>query len=157
MATYDDFKKKAKEALDTIADVSVEAYKIAEEKAKIIAKRAKLNTEITREKASIRRTKIRIGDTYYEMRKDGPDEALKEFCENITASLDTIAAKQRELEELKKGFAAYEEDIEDFGKAQDEPAQENHAPQENNEHHNDENHNNEHHNNEHHNNEHHDY
>ena len=124
MATYDDFKKKAKEALDTIADVSVEAYKIAEERAKIIARRAKLNTDITREKASVRRTKIRIGEAYYELRKDDPDEALKEFCDSITVSLDLIAAKQRELEELKRGFAIYDEDLEDFEKAPEEPAAE---------------------------------
>lgn len=109
MATYEDLKKKAKEALDTIADVSVEAYKIAEERAKIIARRAKLNTDITRERATIRRAKIRIGEAYYELRKENPDEALKELCDSITASLDLIAAKQRELEELKKGFADFED------------------------------------------------
>jgi FtsZ-binding cell division protein ZapB len=102
MAVYDDLKKKAKEALDTIADVSVEAYKIAEEKAKILARRTRLNAEITRERAAIRRMKIRIGDTYYELHKDDAEDAQKEFCESITTSLDLIAGKQRELEELKK-------------------------------------------------------
>ena len=113
MAVYDDLEKKAKEALDTIADVSVEAYKIAEEKAKILARRTRLSAEITREKAAIRRTKIRIGDTYYELHKGDPEEAMKEFCETISASLDLIAAKQREMDELKKGPAADDADAEE--------------------------------------------
>ena len=101
MANYEDLKKKAKDALETIADVSAEAYKIAEEKARIIAKKAKLNTEITREKALIRRLKGEIGSKYYELHKDAPEEALKESCEGITDSIARIGAKKRELEELK--------------------------------------------------------
>ena len=135
MATYEDLKKKAKEALDTIADVSVEAYKIAEERAKIIARRAKLNTDITREKAAIRRAKLRIGEAYYELRKDSPDEALKELCDNITTSFDLISAKQRELEELKKGFADFEEA---FGAEDPAPEPEQPEKEENNESKNDE-------------------
>jgi len=106
MATYEEIKKKAKEALDTIADVSVEAYRVAEEKARILARRAKLNTEITREKAAIRRFKIRIGDAYYELHKDEPEERLKAYCDGITTSIESIAGKLRELEELRSGNTA---------------------------------------------------
>lgn len=102
MANYDEIKKKAKEALETIADVSVEAYKVAEDKAKELAKRAKLNAEITHEKAVIKRLKLDIGGLYYDLHKDDPEEALKEGCEGITASLDNIAAKRVELEDLKR-------------------------------------------------------
>jgi len=101
MANYDDFKKKAKDAIDTIADVSIEAYKMAEEKAKIFAKRAKLTAEITRERTIVRRSHISIGTTYYELHKDAPEEALKQNCEDITNALDRIAAMQRQLEDLK--------------------------------------------------------
>jgi len=102
MANYDEIKKKAKEALETIADVSVEALKIAEEKAKVLAKRAKLNAEITHEKSVIRRLKLEIGGVYYDLHKDDPEEALKQNCEAITASLDKIAAKRVEIEDLKR-------------------------------------------------------
>jgi len=101
MANYDDIKKKAKDALETLADVSVEAYKIAEDKAKVFARRTKLNAEITREKALIRRKKFDIGGIYYDLHKCCPDEALKEHCDAITASLDLIADKRAELEYLK--------------------------------------------------------
>jgi len=113
MPNYDDLKKRAKDALDTIADVSVEAYKIAEEKAKVLAKRAKLNAEITREKGMIRRAKINIGAAYYELHKDDPEADLQQLCDEITASHDLIAAKQRELEELKKGFTTCDTDAEE--------------------------------------------
>ena len=108
MANYEDLKKKAKDAIDTITDISVEAYKIAEEKAKILARRTKLSAEITREKATIRRLKVEIGNAYYDKYKDDPDEAFKQSCEEITASLDSIAAKRREIEDLKNSvFDAY--------------------------------------------------
>ena len=103
MPNYDEIKKKAKDALETIADVSVEAYKLAEEKAKVLAKRARLNAEITRERSLIRRAKINIGEIYYENHKNDPEDAIRQLCNDITASNDLIAAKQREIEELKKG------------------------------------------------------
>ena len=101
MANYDEFRKIAKDAIDTIADVSVEAYKLAEEKARVFAKKAKLSAGIANERALIRRTKVEIGGIYYKLHKDAPEDALKTHCEDITAALDRIAAKQRELEELK--------------------------------------------------------
>lgn len=110
MPNYEDLKKMAKDALDTIADVSVEAYKIAEEKARILAKRAILTTDITRERALIRRAKISIGDVYYNLHKDDPGEAFKQYCDNINDSLELIEAKQRELEELKKGNVPCDEE-----------------------------------------------
>ena len=101
MANYDDFKKRVKEAFGTIADVSVEAYKVAEEKSRILAKKAKLNAGIANERATIRRLNVEIGATYYKLFKDNPDESLKTQCADITAAYDRIAAKQQELEDLK--------------------------------------------------------
>ena len=130
MPNYDDLKKKAKDAIDTIADISVEAYKIAEEKAKILARRTRLNTEIAREKAAIRRLKAEIGGIYYDLHKDAPEEALKQDCDEITAALDCIAAKKKEIEDLKNSAAC---DCEcecgsdnEAGDAPFEPAPENH-------------------------------
>ncbi|MCL2227192.1 MAG: hypothetical protein FWB97_06145 [Oscillospiraceae bacterium] len=101
MASYNDFKKKAKDALDTLADVSAEAYKIAEEKARVLARKAKLNTGIANEKATIRRLNVEIGATYYKMNKDNPDDAYKRPVEEITAAYERIAVKQAELDDLK--------------------------------------------------------
>ena len=101
MANYDDFRKKAKDAFNTITDVSVEAYRLAEEKARIIAKKARLNAGIANERATIRRLNVEIGATYYKLNKDNPEDALKQQCEDVSAAYERIAARQAELEELK--------------------------------------------------------
>ena len=127
MPNYDDFKKKAKDAFDTITDVSVEAYKLAEGKAKVLAKKAKLSAGIANERALIRRLKVEIGGTYYKMYKDSPEESFRELCGDITDALDRISAKQRELEELKS-VATFDEDEEGFG-AEQEKSEENQESQ----------------------------
>ena len=119
MANFEEFKKKAKNAMETIADVSVETFKLAEEKAKILAKSAKLNGDITREKTNIRRLYVEIGRMYYEQHKDNPGESFVQNCEEITAAFERVAEKQQELEELKRNSNLRDEDFED---AQAEPA-----------------------------------
>ena len=111
MSNTDDFKKAAKEALDTIVDVSVEAYKAAEEKAKLVARWTKLNTEITVEKSHVRRLRSEIGEIYYMKFKDAPDTELSGRCRDITTALDRIDAKRRELEYLKKNGVVSDEDF----------------------------------------------
>ena len=135
MPNYEDLKKKAKDAIDTIADISAEAYKVAEEKARILARRAKLNAEITREKSIVRRLKAEIGATYYDLHKDAPEEALKQNCEDVTASLERIDAKRKEIEELKAAAAgeccdccADDAECEPAPEAETEPAPEESAP-----------------------------
>ena len=119
MAKYEDLKKKAKDAIETIADVSTEAIKVAEEKARILAKKAKLNAEITHEKAIIRRLKSNIGSKYYELHKDDPEEALKEDCVSITDALARIGDKKKEIEELKNISTGCGSDSECCGSTQD--------------------------------------
>jgi hypothetical protein len=108
----DDFKQKAKDVVDTVVDVSVEAYKVAEEKAKALAKWTKLNAEIVHEKATIRRLHSEIGAKYYALRKDNPDDELREKCNAVTEAHNQIAAKKKELEDMKKSGEVGEDDIE---------------------------------------------
>jgi len=112
MANYDDIKKMAKDAFDTIADVSVEAYRLAEEKARVFARKAKLNAGIANDRAVIRRLKTEIGGTYYKFYKDAPVEELKQLCDDITSALDRIADRQRELEELRNCASCEDEEEE---------------------------------------------
>jgi len=125
MAKYEDLKQKAKDAIETIADVSAEAIKVAEEKARILAKKAKLNAEITHEKAIIRRLKIKIGNKYYDLHKDDPEEALREECDGITDSLTRIDAKKKEIEELKNSNTCCEGDSECCGSSHDKDEKDN--------------------------------
>ena len=101
MANFDDFKQKAKDAAETIAEKSVEYYKIAEEKTKIFAKSTKLSTEISFEKGNLRKFYTEIGRIYYANHKDNPEEVLAQVCAEATASIEKIKIKQCELDKLK--------------------------------------------------------
>jgi len=109
MSSFENLKKKAKEALGTIADVSAEAYKVAEVKAKELAKTAKLNADITREKAAFRHLYQDLGTKYYEKYKDDPEKDFAEEIEAINEAFERLAAKQKELEELKVSESSEEE------------------------------------------------
>jgi predicted nucleic acid-binding Zn-ribbon protein len=109
MPNYDEIKKKAMDALDSIADASVEAYRIAEEKAKILAKKTKLRAGIVNEKATIRRLSVEIGSTYYKLYKDNPGDEFKQLCADVTDAYDRIAAKEAELEDLKNAISVEED------------------------------------------------
>ena len=101
MSNFDEFKKVAKETMETIADRSVELYKIAEEKTKIIAKRTKLSAEIAVEKGGVRNLYKEIGKMYYDNHKDAPEEPLADMCAEVGSAMDRITEKQQELDDLK--------------------------------------------------------
>lgn len=101
MANFEEFKQKAKDTMETIADKSVEIYKVAEEKTKLFAKITKLGAEITLEKGTVRKLYREIGKKYYDLHKFSPEDALAQACTEVTSSLECIAAKQQEIEELR--------------------------------------------------------
>ena len=104
MSNFDEFKQKAKDTMETIADKSIELYKVAEERTKLLAKTTKLSTEITLEKGSLRRLYRQIGQKYYELHKLSPETELEQACTEVTSSLERIASKQQEIEDLKKAY-----------------------------------------------------
>ena len=108
MTNFDEFKQKAMDTMETIADKSVELYKIAEEKARLLAKVTKLSTEITFAKGDLRKYYRELGQLYYELHKDAPEADLVQTCAEITESLEIITNKQREIDALR-GFADFEE------------------------------------------------
>jgi hypothetical protein len=112
MDNFDDFKKKAKETMETIADKSVELYKIAEEKTKILARTTKLQAEIALERGNVRRLYKEIGKTYYELHKEAPETALEQKCGDVTVSLDRIATKLQEIQDIKKAAEQNDIDVE---------------------------------------------
>ena len=111
MANFDDLRNKARDAFGLLADVSVEAYKLAEERAKTMSRTARLKTDIARERSLIRRMHSELGFMYYELHKDSPEEAFVQNCEEITAALERIIASEQELEELRKNGDPDDEDF----------------------------------------------
>ena len=105
MANYDDFKKKAKVALDSVADASVDAYKVAEEKTRVLARKTKLRAGILNDKATVRRLSVELGTRYHKKYKDDENSEFRQICEEITCAHERIAAKEEEIAELKKNAA----------------------------------------------------
>ena len=91
MSNIDGIKKKAKNAIGKITEASSS-----------LARRAKLTAAITKNRTIVRRKHIEIGIDYYKLFKDAPDEAFKESCETIKASLKNIAAMEKEIAELRR-------------------------------------------------------
>ena len=134
MANMDELKRKTKDAIDAVADASKEAYKLAEEKTKdaidaitdvskeayklaegktvALAKRAKINSEIAREKSQIRRLRSELGKLYYELHKENPIRELAPVCEEMAAAYARIKAKRQELEDFIKS-CEFEDPFED--------------------------------------------
>jgi len=102
MPNYDDFKKKAKDALDSFADASVDAYKTAEEKTRILARKTKLRAGIVNDKATIRRLSVELGTRYHTKYKDDENSEFRQICEEITGAHNRIAEKEEEIAELKR-------------------------------------------------------
>ena len=103
MSNYDDFKKKAKETLESFADASVDAYKATEQKARILAKKTKLRASIVNDKATIRRLSVEIGTVYFKLYKDNPAPEFEKACKEIAEAHKFIALKEAQIEELKRG------------------------------------------------------
>jgi len=97
MSNSDNFKRKAKETIDTIADVSVETFKAAEEKAKVIAKKTKLRAGIVNDKATVRRLSVELGALYYKMFKDSPAPEFEQLCLEMTNAYERIADKEQQI------------------------------------------------------------
>jgi len=102
MANYDDLKRKAKDALDTFTDASMDAYKVAEEKTRVLAKKTKLRAGIVNDKATIRRLSVELGTKYHEKYKDDENAEFRQLCEEISCAHGRIAAKEEEIANLKK-------------------------------------------------------
>ena len=105
MPNYDEFKEKAKSAFDSFAGASVSAYKLAEEKTKILARKTKLRAGIVNDKATIRRLSVELGSVYYKKYKDDENSEFKQLCEEIKCAYERIALKEEEIAELKRGPA----------------------------------------------------
>ena len=105
MANYDDFKKKAKIAFGSFADASKDAYKTAEEKTRVLARKTKLRAGIVNDKATIRRLSVELGTRYHKKYKDDVDSEFRQICEEITCAHERVAKKEAEIAELKKNAA----------------------------------------------------
>ncbi|MDR0916348.1 MAG: hypothetical protein LBN02_04075 [Oscillospiraceae bacterium] len=117
MADFDKIFAKAKEIAEIVADASVELYRTAEEKTKLVARITKLKAEIAGEKVNIRKLYSEIGKKYYASRiaeLDGgePQAVDADFeVEEVKAHYANIVLKTEEIEALKVTKYVTEDDI----------------------------------------------
>lgn len=107
MANFDDFKQKAGETASYIADASLKFARLTAHRARILAKIARIKSEVASEKESIKKTCLKMGREYYGLFKDSPDERLAQYCEMITMGNDLVETKLAEIEELKEEMKDY--------------------------------------------------
>lgn len=98
---FNELRRKATEAASVLADKSLVLAKKAADKTKDVARITKLKTEIAAERESIRKNYMELGKMYYEKYKDDPADNMAQAVSEITVSLELIAAKQAEIDELK--------------------------------------------------------
>jgi len=110
MPNYDDLKRKAKDALDSFTDASVDAYKVAEEKTKILAKKTKLRAGIVNDKATIRRLSVELGTKYHAKYKGDENSEFSQLCAEISGAHERIAAKEEEIANLKNSVCSKPEE-----------------------------------------------
>ncbi|MDR0445419.1 MAG: hypothetical protein LBH17_00025 [Oscillospiraceae bacterium] len=109
MATFEDLKQRIRETAEVIGDVSVDLYKRAEEKTKILARKAKLQAENASDRTALRRIYQEIGKAYYESHKLYPEPELEQSCTEVTTTLERIKERDAEIAELRAGDASGED------------------------------------------------
>jgi len=105
MASFDNFKERFLATAGKVADQSAAIARTAGEKAKVVGRITKLKTEVAMEKDNIRKNYAEIGKKYYEQHKHNPHPDMAQAVEEIGVSHDVVAAKQTEIEKLKKDLS----------------------------------------------------
>lgn len=112
MTDLNELKGKFLNTLGTVAGKTRGYAEKAADKAKDVARIAKLNMELSAEKDTIEKAYLEIGKLYYETRKNSPDGFFVQLCDEITLANENMARVLSELDELKAGLGVKGGDIE---------------------------------------------
>ena len=112
MADFNDLKGAFLNTLGTVAGKTRDFAEKATDKAKDVARIAKLNMELSAEKDTIQKAYLEIGKLYYETRKNSPDGFFVQLCDEITLANENMSKILVELEDLKAGVGVKCGDIE---------------------------------------------
>lgn len=105
MADINELKGAFLNTLGTVAGKTRGFAEKAADKAKDVARIAKLNMELSAEKDTIEKAYLEIGKLYYETRKNSPDGFFVQLCDEITLANENIAKILAELDDLKAGVS----------------------------------------------------
>jgi len=104
MTDFNEIKETVLSTLGTVAGKTRDFAEKAADKAKDVARIAKLNMELSAEKDTIEKAYLEIGKLYYETRKESPDGFFVQLCDEITLANENITKIVGELEDLKSGI-----------------------------------------------------
>ena len=111
MADINELKDVFFNTLGTVAGKTRGFAEKAADKAKDVARIAKLNMELTAEKDTIEKAYLEIGKLYYETHKNAPDGFFVQLCDEIALANDNITKILSELDDLKTNVTAKGDDI----------------------------------------------
>ncbi len=100
MAKFEDFVQKTAETAEVIVDKSAVFAKKAAERAKSVARLAKLKVDIAAEREGIRKNYIQLGKLYYENYKDFPDKVMEQAVADIMRSEEKIDDLRAEIDAI---------------------------------------------------------
>ena len=96
----DEIKEKVIELTNDAGDKAKNIAAAVGDKARRIARIAKLNGEITAENAKIREAYEKIGETYYRVHGENPEAIMSVLCASVDVAEKTIALKKSEIRQL---------------------------------------------------------
>ena len=102
---FDRIKEKVLATAGRGLDKSAEFCKTAGDKAKMVARLAKLRTEVAMGKDSLYKSFAELGKLYYESHKDKPAVGLMQAVAEVKLAAELVAAKEAEVAALKKVLA----------------------------------------------------
>lgn len=103
MTDINEIKGAVRSTLETVVGKTRDIAEKAADKAKDVARIAKLNMELNSEKSTMEKAYSEIGKLYYETRKDNPDGFFVQLCDEISLSKENIEKLQAEISLLKAG------------------------------------------------------
>ena len=106
-----EIKEKVMTTLGTVADATKDIASKTADKAKAVARIAKLSMEINGERDTVKKAYLEIGKLYYELHRDDPDGFFAQLCDEVSIANASIAAKEAEIAELKANGAVTDDDM----------------------------------------------
>ena len=101
MADINELKEKVIDTIGTVADITRDLAGKTADRAKSLARIAKLTVEINGEKDTIKKAYTEIGKLYYETHKNDPDGFFIQLCDEVSIATGSIADKEAEIAALK--------------------------------------------------------
>ena len=101
MANLNETKEKVMTTIGTVADMTKDFAAQIGDKAKGMARIAKLTIEINNEKETIKKAYSEIGKLYYETHRDNPEGFFTQLCEEITLAGSGITDREDEIAAIK--------------------------------------------------------